>query len=277
MPSMTQFVTWPYVLHRGHSDDPSKGACAMDAVNWLVHGKHGDAPTCTCPIIGGFVIHGNDAMPDDVRQKLLAYLPRISGSRSRDHETARLRIIVLASLRIFAPAALRVAGFIQEAERLEAIPDDVDWRIAAAAARAAARAVAAAGWAAAAAEAAAARATRAAATGAEEATAAAARATRAAATAAEEAAAAAAEAAAAARAVARAMRAAAAEAAAATRAAATAAEATAAEARAWDSYFVVLDAVLNAGPQGEPWSADAIALGANKFLAAGGVAQLVKA
>ena len=208
MPSMTQFVTWPYVLRRGHSDDPSKGACAMDAVNWLVHGKHGDAPTCACPIIGGFVIHGNDAMPDDVRQKLLAYLPRISGSRSRDHETARLRIIVLASLRIFAPAALRVAGFIQEAERLEAIPDDVDWRIAAAAARAAARAVAAA---------------------------------------------------AAARAVARAMRAA------------------AAEARAWDSYFVVLDAVLNAGPQGEPWSADAIALGANKFLAAGGVAQLVKA
>ena len=53
--------------------------------------------------------------------------------------------------------------------------------------------------------------------------------------------------------------------------------AAAAEARAWDSYFVVLDAVLNAGPQGEPWSADAIALGANKFLAAGGVAQLVKA
>lgn len=33
--------TWTYNLSRGHSADPSGGACAMDAVNWLVHGKHG--------------------------------------------------------------------------------------------------------------------------------------------------------------------------------------------------------------------------------------------
>ena len=26
----------------------------------------------------------------------------------------------------------------------------------------------------------------------------------------------------------------------------------------WNDYYAVLDAVLNAGPQGEPWSADAL-------------------
>ena len=66
-----QTVTWPYVLRRGHSDNPADGACAMDALNWLAHGEHGDAPECAAPCIRDFVIPGNDAMPHDHRQRLL--------------------------------------------------------------------------------------------------------------------------------------------------------------------------------------------------------------
>ena len=33
----------PFVLARGHSDDPNNGTCAMAAIAWLVHGQHTDA------------------------------------------------------------------------------------------------------------------------------------------------------------------------------------------------------------------------------------------
>ena len=234
-------MTWPYTLRNGHSDNPAEGACAMDAINWLVHGKHGDAPECACPIISAYVINGNDRMPDDIRQKLLPYLHRIAGSRSIGHEQARMRILQLAALRIFAANALDSAGLHNHATRLRALPDDVDMKKAAAAAAAAwAAAVAgaaAAAWAAMAAQAAARAAANAAAADA-----------------------AAADAAMAAWAAwaARAAADAAAWAAAADAAAWAAADAAAADAAAWDDYFVVLDQVLNAGPQGEPWSADTV-------------------
>src|SRR4051812_11422479 len=94
---MNGIITWPYHLRRGHSDNPAEGACAMDAVNWLVHGKHGDAPECACPVIAAYVVRGNDSMPDDTRQRLLPYLFRIAGSRSEEHQAARARILVLGA------------------------------------------------------------------------------------------------------------------------------------------------------------------------------------
>ena len=248
------FVTWPYFLRAGHSNDPAQGACAMDAVNWLVHGEHGDAPACACPVITAYVIHGNDQMPDDVRQKLLPYLHRIAGSRSQPHEKARAHVLALGALRIFAPRALDTVGLHDYAAQLRSMPDDIKWEVAGRAAEAARRAAGAAGAAAAGAAGAAEAARRAAgaAWAAEAAWTAAAWAAAAWATA--WAAGAAAEAAA--------------------RAAAEAARA-AAEAAAWDDYFLVLDQALNAGPQGEAWSADVIAAGAAHYRAAKGAEVLV--
>ena len=202
-------IVWPYVLRRGHADDPSQGACAMDAINWLAHGRHGDAPECACPIITRYVIAGNDAMPDGVRQGLLPYLHRIAGSRSTAHEAARLRVLVLGAVRIFAPLVLDAADLHDCAQRLRQLPDDAPYAVLQrAAARAAAKALAAP-----------------------------------------------------ARAAARA--AALAAAADAVWAAAAAAEALAA--RAWGAYFAVLDAALRAGPEGDPWSADAVQVAAERF------------
>ena len=210
-------VTWPYHLRSGHSADPAQGACAMDAVNWLVHGKHGDTPECACPVIASYVIRGNDAMPDDVRQRLLGYLHRIAGSRSAEHEAARLRVLVLAAARVFAPIALEAAGWHKEAEALRALPDNAPYveiqAVAQAAWRAAWPVTPLAAWAATEAWAAAG--------------------------------------------------------AAAWRAAWAAAWAAKAVGD-WDLYFAVLDDVLNAGPQGEPWSADAVELGAQIYANAGG-------
>lgn len=140
---MSNFVTWPYVLRRGHSDDPSHGACAMAAINWLMYGIHGDAPPCASPVIAANVIRGNDAMPDDIRQRFLPYLHRIAGSRSEQHENARCRVLWLAAIRIFAPRALDAAGLHTHATRLRDLPDSVTAEAAASAA-AAVRAAAAA-------------------------------------------------------------------------------------------------------------------------------------
>jgi hypothetical protein len=221
---MSEFVQWPYVLRRGHSANPAQGACAMAAVAWLMHGEHTDAPECACPVIAAYVTRGNDAMPDDVRQRLVPYLHRIAGSRSKESQSARTRILVLGALRIFAPRALDAQGLHHHAAILRDLPDTVDMDEAVKAAAAANEAARAAVWAARAAnEARAAAAALAAAA----ATATAARAARAAATAA-----------------------------------------------AWDDYFIVLDQALNAGPQGEPWSADGLMIGVDGYRAAGGLVSV---
>jgi hypothetical protein len=72
---------WPYKLTHGHSADPVNGACVLDAVNWLVHGEHGDAPPCVCPVIAGTAIWLNDSFNDEQRQRLIPFMPRIAGSR----------------------------------------------------------------------------------------------------------------------------------------------------------------------------------------------------
>jgi hypothetical protein len=120
-----QCVTWPYVLRRGHSDNPAKGTCIADAINWLVHGEHGDAPPCASPVILAYCIRGNDDMPDDVRQRFLGFAHRIAGSRDPANEAARLRVLVLGALRIFAPRALDAAGYHKHAADLRSLPDDV--------------------------------------------------------------------------------------------------------------------------------------------------------
>lgn len=220
-------ITWPYRLTAGHSDDPAKGACAMDAVNWLVHGEHGDEPKCACPVIGAFVMRGNDAMPSDVRQGLLAYLHRIAGSRSKDHRTLRARILVLAAVRVFLPAWMCTVALDRRAERLLAIPDNAKWKDVRSALpqgllRRDRREIGLSlGWLAL--------------NGAEMVDVAVNKAN-----------------------------------AGAIVTAAGCAGASIGAFKCWPAYFAALDAALNAGPQGEPWSADVAAEGLRRYTAAGG-------
>jgi hypothetical protein len=194
---------------------------------------------CASPIISTFVMRGNDAMPDDVRQRFLPYLHRIAGSRSAMHEEARLRVLVLGALRLFAPRALDNSGLHDKANRLRELSDDVTWKMAKEAATEAARGS----------DAGVSRRMKTAAAAAAEANTAAAWAGQAAGWAAGTAVEVSA-------------------------AAADAAAKAAEVAEAWDDYFLVLDAALSAGPQGEPWSVDVVQLGIDRYTAAGGLACL---
>lgn len=241
-------IVWPYVLHPGHSNDPAYGACAMDAISWLVHGEHSDAPVCACPVITAFVIEGNDSMPHDTRQRLLGYLHRIAGSRHAAYEANRARILALAATCVFAPIALDASVNASEAATLRALPVDVSFDDALGAVRRVLSKLNDGGrWSLQRAEAALLTAKGA---------------SRGHKVAGQEAAHSARWAAETAVIAGR-------------NAGASAAIATQSsqfsETAVWDAYFVVLDEVLNAGPQGEPWSADTLSLADAKYRAAGGL------
>lgn len=119
---------WPYDLRKGSSRDPRAGACTMDAVSWFAYGHLGDRPECASPALTRYVIVGQDAMPHDVRQRLKPFIFRLIGSRDPDVESARVRILVLAAVRRFAPMALEALECRSEAEILRAMPDDTSFR-----------------------------------------------------------------------------------------------------------------------------------------------------
>ncbi len=119
-------LTWPYELRRGHSEDPSGGACAMDAVNWLVHGKHGDEPECACPVIGAYVMSGNDVLAHEPRQRLLSYLPRISGSKSLISQEARAKAMWIGMIRTSISRIAEKYGNKNDAHLLRNLPNDAN-------------------------------------------------------------------------------------------------------------------------------------------------------
>jgi len=124
---MQNIVPWPYQLRAGHSKNPAEGACIMDAINWLMHGRHGDHPLCVDPIFVPFCTTGNDSMPDDIRQKFLLRAHLLAGSIDPETRDARLRIIILGAVRIFLPMALDAAALCDEAKTLRDLPDDISY------------------------------------------------------------------------------------------------------------------------------------------------------
>ncbi|MGB3500186.1 MAG: hypothetical protein WBA44_01065 [Mesorhizobium sp.] len=110
-------------LTPGKHTSPEDGMCAMEVVAFLAGGPHSDHPRCACPIVSGYVRHVNDNMPDDHRQRLLPYLPRLVDSVSEDHEQARHEYFAWQAVRVFAPAALRAQGYRRYARSLENAAD----------------------------------------------------------------------------------------------------------------------------------------------------------
>jgi hypothetical protein len=109
-----------FFLSSGNHASPEEGLCAMELVAFLEGLPHSDHPRCTCQIISAFVRSINDNMPDDVRQGLLKYLPRLAGTVSEQHEQERHEFFAWQTVRIFAPAALRARKYTRMARDLEA-------------------------------------------------------------------------------------------------------------------------------------------------------------
>lgn len=97
---------WQMPLHRGASQHPSNGACALDAISWLMYGQLGDEPICVCPIIADYVRAINDALDDVDRQKLRPYLMRLVATVEPAVESERAQYLFNHAIRVLLPMAL---------------------------------------------------------------------------------------------------------------------------------------------------------------------------
>ena len=111
------------VLQKGAHDNPEQGMCIMEAVAFVAGEPHTDSPICASPTIASFLRSWNDSLPDDKRQQLKPYIKRLVGSRgSEEIELARCWMASDWLNCEVAPAFLELAGKVEEAAALRALP-----------------------------------------------------------------------------------------------------------------------------------------------------------
>lgn len=120
---------------------PDTGGCWMAALTVYTGNTWSDHPDCVCPIIRQLCIKINDAISSDAKRgELLAgILLEPVGTETGDRAIIEQRRWHLtdAAVRRFTPYALRLAGLIHEAEKLESLPQVTEQNARAAAAFAA--------------------------------------------------------------------------------------------------------------------------------------------
>ena len=119
------------ILRGSHAEiaDAEQAACAMELVSWLSDEPFSAAPQCACPVITRFVVNWNDSLPtDEDRARVLGpFLERIVGSRSTPAVEKRRSYMALDwSIRVSTPAWIDLAGLVDEAAALRALPEIVN-------------------------------------------------------------------------------------------------------------------------------------------------------
>jgi hypothetical protein len=109
------------VLRSGAHTSPSDGISLMEAVNALAGEPWSNRPSCTSPVIAAYARSLNDWLPDDARQRLKVYIPRLVGTAAPDLELRRAFACADAAVRVFAPLAFAAAGLVEEAAKLGAL------------------------------------------------------------------------------------------------------------------------------------------------------------
>jgi hypothetical protein len=113
-------------LHLGSGSHSSAedGMCVMEAVSFIAGEPFSDSPQCASPVIAAFLRSYNDSLPDDQRQALKSWIPRLIGTRgSQALEERRSLMAADWLVRVHTPAWLRLAGLNVQAEALETLPE----------------------------------------------------------------------------------------------------------------------------------------------------------
>ncbi len=109
------------VLRSGTHTSSSDGVSLMEAVSALAGEPWSNSPSCTSPVIAAYARSLNDWLPDDARQRLKAYIPRLVGTAEPDLELRRAFACADAAVRVFAPLAFAAAGLVEEVAKLGAL------------------------------------------------------------------------------------------------------------------------------------------------------------
>lgn len=114
-------------LHEGaHAADSDK-RCLMEAVAYVRGIRHTDHPACVSPVLGGMGRQLNDALPDGVRDALIALIPDLPGTAGDGHDEARSYMALDWLIRTWLPAWLDlVPSCRDEAARIRAVGQIVD-------------------------------------------------------------------------------------------------------------------------------------------------------
>jgi len=102
-----------------HDPNDEQRMCVMEAVAFLAGEEWSDHPACASRIVATFLRSWNDVLPDDQRQELRQYIPRLVGSAGTPEQEERRSWMALDWLvRVQAPAWLRLAGLTEQADML---------------------------------------------------------------------------------------------------------------------------------------------------------------
>ena len=118
-----------FELEKGGHVSPADGLCAMEAVALLDGDEHSARPECACPVISAFVRRANDRLPDDVRQRLVPFLPKLVGTVAPGQEQARADWAVWQVFAVILPDLVSTAGAAELARSFRAVPI-YDWEAA---------------------------------------------------------------------------------------------------------------------------------------------------
>jgi hypothetical protein len=105
-------------LLAGAHNNPAQGVCLLEAVAWFRGIPHTDHPACVSPVLGAYGRALNDRLPDDARQALVPFIPRMPGTAGDGLDPARLNVITRWLLTDYAPRWLDLAGLEADAARL---------------------------------------------------------------------------------------------------------------------------------------------------------------
>ncbi len=99
-------------------------ACLLEWTAIFAGVDYGDHPTCTSPVLGAFGRSLNDGLPEEQRQRLIPFIPRLVGTAG-DPAADEVRAWMATDwlVRTFTPTWLRKAGLTAHADALIALPE----------------------------------------------------------------------------------------------------------------------------------------------------------
>lgn len=124
MEEFDHILDWKLLEGSHEFPGPDGGTCVNEAailaagLPYREVAEVSDLPECFCPVIGAFAMAVNDHMREGPRQRLIPFITRLAGSRSRLSITQRRHnFIVTQWARRILPRLLDAVGFTDEAER----------------------------------------------------------------------------------------------------------------------------------------------------------------
>ncbi len=129
-PDFATILNWRLLAGSHPFPGPDGGTCINEAamvaagLPYRAIRSSADCPPCFSRPAAAYALGLNDAMPDEARPQLMAFVLRLSGSAdTAEIEAARTRQLALESVRRILAPLCAVAGMVEDAEACSGAPD----------------------------------------------------------------------------------------------------------------------------------------------------------